>query len=198
MDTLLFDFWGTLAYLDEGEDFVDKIAVSLGISRENYTDFVIKVWYKENLTPEKFAVRLTNEFGRVPKSPLVNLLLSPLKRVKLYPDAIPNLDRLVRKYKLALVSDTTPIGKECANIVCIDDYFEDTFFSCDYGITKKEGLYGRVLRELKLEPSACVIIGNSMDSDYSLAERLKVRAILMDRADKQKGVRKIKELGELT
>ena len=197
MNTLLFDFWGTVAYLEEGRDFVAEIVYSLGITKVEYREFIIKTWYKENLTPEEFSVRLTTHFGKEPDINIVDLLFSPFERVKLYADVIPNLNRLSKNNELFLVSDTTNIGKKCAILTEMEMYFGKIFFSCDYGITKREGLYEVVIGELACRPSECIVLGNSINSDYLMAERIGAQAILVDRKNEHKGFRKIITLDEL-
>jgi len=197
MDSLLFDFWGTLAYLEYGRDFIAEIASSLDITESEYKEFVVEKWHKEDLSPEEFAIKLSDHFGKSPAKNLVTLLSIPIERIKLYTDVIPNLNRLVKEYKLALVSDTTNIGKKCVCHTEMEKYFENIFFSCDYGITKREGLYEVAIRKLEIEPWACTIIGNSVNSDYAIAKKIGARGILIDRKNQHKGVRKIITLWEL-
>lgn len=197
MNLLLFDFWGTLAYLEEGRDFIAEIASLLDITKSEYKEFVVERGYKEGLSPEEFAVKLSDHFGKSPTTNLVTLLSTPIERVKLYPDVVQNLNRLAEGYRLALVSDTTKIGKECASRTKMERYFGNMFFSCDYGITKKEGLYKLAIMELGIEPSNCTVIGNSMNSDYLMAQKMGSQAILIDRRNQHDGVRKVITLEEL-
>ena len=136
MKQLLFDLWGTLAYIEEGGDFVKEIAIVLGTTKSKYRAFVVNTWYKEGLTAEEFLQRASLEFRRNLDMSLIDLLLEPIKRVKLYPDVVPNLKKLMHEKRLFLVSDTTPIGGECINQLEITNYFESIHLSFEYGVTK--------------------------------------------------------------
>lgn len=197
MKALLFDLWGTLAYLEDGIDFVGEIALALGINKSKYIDFVVNTWYKEGLSPKGALERLSSKFGTKPDLNIIGLLYEPLKRARLYPDVIHNLERLRNQGMLVLVSDTTPVGRGCINKLNITNYFNSLHFSFDYGFTKKEGLYKKVIDELRLYPSNCIVIGNSMNSDYRQGVKIGAKSILVDRENKHKGVKKVLTLDEL-
>jgi len=44
---IVFDFWGTLAKLEDGPDFGEKISKALGISKKEYLCYVQENWFTE-------------------------------------------------------------------------------------------------------------------------------------------------------
>ena len=60
MGKIMFDFWGTLAYLEQGEDFGQVIANSLKISKKEYAQLVLDNWFinqRHHLFGHSFGLR---------------------------------------------------------------------------------------------------------------------------------------------
>lgn len=196
---IFFDFWGTLSYLEQGIDFGEEISKIFGIKKEEYLAFVEDVWFKRDVSPEQFALLLTTKFsgnesdiGR-----LIELIKNPLKRTQLYPETIKTLERLYPIYDLFIISDTSSVGKEAVKNLDLVRYFKRLFFSCDYNMRKNEGLYKRAFSELGIKPSECLVVGNSIKSDYEIPKNVGARALLLDREGKLEGLDLIRNLEEL-
>lgn len=196
---LFFDMWGTLAYLTGNVDIAGQISDILGIKKENYSKIVHNIWYKNNISSDIFAKYLIKEFKADQKNinSIVALLKCPIKKSKLYEDVPLNIKRLSSQYQIFLISDSSSIGKNAAKKLDLIKQFNQAFFSCDYRITKAEGLYEKAFSLSNLEPSQCMVIGNSEISDYILPKKLGADALLINRGSKRMKYKSISGLGDL-
>ena len=71
MGKIMFDFWGTLAYLEQGEDFGQVIANSLKISKKEYAQLVLDNWFINNISSEEFAKLLVKK-SNIDPVPILN------------------------------------------------------------------------------------------------------------------------------
>ena len=202
MKNMLFDFWGTLAYLTPGEDFGAIISNTLGIDKERYLEFVKSCWFTERLSSVDFAKALIEKFSKPRKDlehSLVEYIESPIYRAKLYPEVSKVLHNLSLNKNLYLVSDTSSIGKQIIENLDILKFFNQTFLSFEHGLTKKEGLYNLVFKTILAKYEDVMVIGDSLESDYYLPRQLGVRSLLVDRNEKYAHTEfdRIKSLNEL-
>lgn len=197
MKDLLIDLFGTLTYLAPGEDFGLAIAEILGISKERYLDYT-KSWFRKELTAEEFADMMIRDLGtNTDKREIVKWIRNPLSRARLYPEVTESLSRLKRKKVLYLVSDTSSLGREIINNLGLESYFSKLFLSCEYGKTKKEGLYEIVFKEIKKDPKECTVVGDSLEADFNIPLKLGANTILLDRENKFSNYKRISSLREL-
>ncbi len=199
MEKIVFDLWGTLAYLRPGEDFGIAIAKELGVKKEDYHNLVKKFWFRRNLEAKEFAKILVNETesDNVSLEYLTKQIQSPYGRHALYQDSVKSLERLSQDRELLLVSDTSSLGKQMFYDLEICSFFNRLYFSCDEGKIKEKGLYSQVLKDLEIFPQEMLVIGDSQKADYNLPLSLGFRAILLDRNNKCSEGQSIENLGEL-
>lgn len=100
-------------------------------------------------------------------------------RLQLYPDVKKTLDKLKKKYRMAAVSDGQRLWAEAElYAVGLADYFDPVIVSSDYGYRKPDaGMFKKALKEMKLEPSEVIFIGNDMYRDVSGACNLGIKTI---------------------
>jgi putative hydrolase of the HAD superfamily len=101
------------------------------------------------------------------------------KRLELYPDVIPSLDKLKMRYPLALVSDAQPcFALPEMQLVGLNGFFSPIVISAHYGYRKPDRrLFLHALVELKVEPSEAIYIGNDMFRDIYGANQLGIKTI---------------------
>jgi len=199
MEKLVFDLWGTLAYLKPGEDFGIAIAKELEIKKEDYHNLVKQFWFKKDISAEEFARILIEQTGKRHGSAdyLTRQILSPYGRQALFPETRNALDRLAKAKELFLVSDTSSLGKKMFYELGISDFFKGVYFSCKEGLTKEEGLYYKVFDIMRVQPKDVVIIGDSLRSDYEIPLSLGSNALLLDRNGSFPEVKRISSLEDL-
>ncbi len=198
MGRIIFDFWGTLAYLEQGEDFGQGIANALNISKQEYTKIVMNHWFTRNQTAQEFARFLVaSKHAAESLIPyLTGLIESPIPRARLFPDANPSLERLSADNQLYLVSDTSSIGERIIDSLKVRSYFKGVYLSNRFGQTKSNGLFERVFEEIG-DASNILVVGDSVESDYLIPRKLGARSLLMDRSGKHSGFDTIKTLEEI-
>ncbi|MEK6900353.1 MAG: HAD family hydrolase, partial [Nanoarchaeota archaeon] len=115
-------------------------------------------------------------------------------------EVLSELESLQKKYKLILVSNT-----DCFSIGQVLDkfqlrnYFTDIFLSCDVGMIKTdEKFLLDVLEKAGIDAKDCVVVGDSILSDMEAAKAVDIKAVLLDRKERQHFHPKIKNLKELS
>ena len=87
--------------------------------------------------------------------------------------------------KIVIISDMYLDKEHLKKILINSGYNIDEvamFISSEYGCTKRNGgLYGRVLKEMKVNPDEMMMIGDNWISDYLIPKRLGIRATLYKR-----------------
>lgn len=195
MGNIIFDFWGTLAYLTNGPDFGKEISKLVRIKKEEFHKLVKKYWFKREISPEEFAkLLITKTNSQVNIEDLVYWIENPISRARLYDEVTSSLERLRKKNDLYLVSDASTVGKIIINNLNITHYFQQVVLSCENGITKSEGLYNTFFRTKCIDRINTLVIGDSLPLDYDIPIKLGVKAILIDREKKLRGYDAINSL----
>ena len=105
-----------------------------------------------------------------------------------YDDALPFLESVTdRKIPIALVSNTIfglgPLWEER-----LAKWFSVRVLSRDFGYVKPHpGIFLEAARELRVDPRDCAFVGDLLLSDVWGAQRVGMRAILLDRGDEEQG-----------
>jgi len=96
-------------------------------------------------------------------------------------NAIHVLEKLGKKYRLILCSDTTGVAKEVVKKFNIEKYFTELFYSCDTGSLKSERkFWAEALSNFpSSEPSEFLVIGDSPRSDVYWPKRLGMHTMLI-------------------
>jgi putative hydrolase of the HAD superfamily len=113
-----------------------------------------------------------------------------LRRQKhiVYPDAIPALERLYRRYSLGLLTNGTPdLQRRKIEGACLAGYFDHTLISGDIGIGKPDRrVFDMILDRMKAKGETTLMIGNSMSSDIRGAQGAGIRAVWINRTGKSR------------
>lgn len=199
MKNIFFDLWGTLIYLEPGEDFIFRIAEKIGLNKQNYMEQVKSIWYRQNISPEEFADYLLKRFdAKSSNDEIVSWLRNPIERARLFPEVLTSLTRLKEDNELYLVSDTGSVGREIIGNLDLERFFSMIFLSNERGITKKEGLYKLSFDKANKKPSDCLVIGDSLERDYKIPLNLKAKTILIDRYNRYSAYDCIRTLEEIS
>lgn len=203
---LSFDFDGTLT----SEDF-DKIIWNIEMPKlyaaknkltiKEAEDKVFSEYYRA-LYVEKVHnwTDIAMWFKRLGLTDYKSLMENLKHRILIFPDVIPVLEKLKKKYKLIII---TASEEKFFNLkldsIGIREYFD---YFCvapnQFGVHRKDiNAYKHVINQLKLKPSEILHIGDRNDEDYAMARSVGMHALLLDRTEKRVGVDVIHSLKEL-
>jgi putative hydrolase of the HAD superfamily len=155
------------------------ISAGLRISKKKGLKILFRLYMKYGLEYQKiFQVFLKKVIGKIDYGIMASGIVA-YRRVKEhllypYPNALPVLNKLKKKYKLVILSDAPRI-QAWIRLVAMGLY--DKF---DYVITfddtkvrkpdRRPFLYA--LKKLKLKPEECVMVGDSLKRDIAPAKKL--------------------------
>jgi putative hydrolase of the HAD superfamily len=93
------------------------------------------------------------------------------------------LQKLIGRYKLAVICDTDASGKSVREIMKkgrILEYFDAVIVSSEVGVTKPdEKIFRIALNKLSLQPSEAIMVGNRISRDIVGGNKLGMRTILV-------------------
>ena len=110
----------------------------------------------------------------------------PLHRRRLnvvYEDALPMLERLRPRYRLALLTNGAPdLQREKLAGAGLAHWFDEVLVSGDIGFGKPNPrVYETMLTRLDVAPDEALMIGNSLHSDIAGAQAAGIRAVWVNR-----------------
>lgn len=202
---IIFDFWGTL--VENGVwSPIKQVKQILAIDTP-FSEYVVRM---EKAMMTSTFPSLKDAFEKVCKEfevPCTEAKMEQLIGVwnrswmlaKPYEEVKEELEKLQKRYLLILVSNT-----DCFSINQVLDkfqlraYFGQIFLSYQMGTIKtEEDFLKKILKEIKLKAEDCVMVGDSILSDAEAAKNAGIKAILIDRKDRQEFEPKIRNLKEL-
>lgn len=102
--------------------------------------------------------------------------------IELYEDVIPTLSILKKKYSLGILSNGNSYPELCG----LDDMFQFTVFSQDYGMEKPDPLIFEVaLKEANCTKEQLIHIGDSLETDIAGANKAGIQSIWINREQKE-------------
>lgn len=103
----------------------------------------------------------------------------------LFPDVQPNLLRLQKRYRLALITNgATDIQLEKIQSANLGDYFDYIVISGRVGKGKPDPeVFNIALKHLTIDAASAVMVGDNLDRDIFGAKRLGIKGIWMNRFD---------------
>ena len=173
------------------EDFYKKrnqIEYSLGEENHNngydyeftYESVILKLYEFINDNTIEYK-----EFYRICEETEINIESNVLYPNK---DIIDLIKKNYKNKKIICVSDMYLSKKMIYEIfknLDIDKYISNIYVSCEYLNNKKSGiLYDIVLKDLKIKPEDCIMIGDNINSDYNIPKEKGIEAIHLDRKEK--------------
>ena len=174
IEAVIFDLYGTLLDLPVDTRPFAKIA-----KRGDQSQFrsAIRVALTTNHgTLEDFAKRIDQP--RPADLPQLDAALqNDLDHVRLFPDAIPTLEKLRQKGLLtAVISNLATPYKRPFFALQLNSLFDVTLFSCDCGLVKPNPrIYQLALKQLGRRPSQTMMIGDSLQADVAGPSKLGIQ-----------------------
>ncbi|MHA1123152.1 MAG: HAD family hydrolase, partial [Candidatus Heimdallarchaeota archaeon] len=102
--------------------------------------------------------------------------------IELYEDVLPTLSTLKKKYSLGILSNGNSYPELCG----LDEMFQFTVFSQDYGMEKPDPLIFEVaLKEANCTKQQIIHIGDSLESDIAGANNAGIRCVWINREQKE-------------
>ncbi|MCD6319027.1 HAD family hydrolase, partial [Candidatus Aerophobetes bacterium] len=133
-------------------------------------------WYTLDFWLDYFSLGVKQE----------ELLQRYANTVSLYPDVVPTLNNLSKKYTLIVCSGMSrefiDVKLKKENIV---KYFNHIFSAVsNFNLTKKEPyFYEKVCQELNVKPSHLIHIGDNYELDYLVPKKIGIKAFYLDRTN---------------
>ncbi len=160
------------------------IKAGLKINKENGLKIMFQLYSEYGFEYQKiFEVFLKKVLGRIDYGIMASGIVA-YRRVKEgllypYPNVVPTLNRLKKKYKLAILSDA-PKFQAWIRLASmgIQNKFDIVATFNDTRIRKpgiKPFMY--VLKKLKLKPEECVMVGDSLKRDIAPAKKLGFKTV---------------------
>jgi len=160
------------------------ISAGLKIKKEKGLNIMFHLYSQYGYEYQKiFQVFMRKVLGRIDYGIMASGIVA-YRRVKeglLYPyqNVVPTLNRLKKKYKLAILSDAPKIQAWIRLAAMqIQDKF-DIVITFDETKSKKPTLkpFLYILKKLRLRPEECVMIGDSLKRDIAPAKRLGFKTV---------------------
>lgn len=202
---ILFDFWGTL--VENGVWSPTKQVKNILQINLPFSEYVVRM--ERAMMAQKFD-SLQEAFENVCKEfnvecpsdrmeQLIGMWNKSWMLAKPYEDVVPALERLKEKYKLILVSNTDAVSiLRVLDKFKMNDLFDKKYLSYEIGMIKTDKNFLKlVVDEMGLSVEDFVLVGDSMQSDMQPAERIGMKAILIDRKESRDYSPRIKTLEEL-
>ncbi|MFH1107529.1 MAG: HAD family hydrolase [Candidatus Micrarchaeota archaeon] len=125
------------------------------------------------------------------------LLRAARHEIRLFPDTLPSLRRLGRRFPLIIISNATRDFVDLKlEVDGLGGHFSRTFSGpSDFGCVKgSAGFYAKVCRRLKLRPSDIAHVGDNYEFDFLAAREAGVEAYYLRRTGKRTGGRTVRSL----
>ena len=155
------------------------ISSGLKIGKKRGMRILFQLYHKHGLEYQRiFQVFMRKVHGRIDYAIMASGIVA-YRRVKEgllypYPNVVPTLNRLKRKYKLVILSDAPRIQAWIRLVAMnIQDKFDHVITFDDTGVKKpgkKPFLYA--LKKLKLNPNECLMVGDSLKRDMAPSKKL--------------------------
>lgn len=195
MKTLIFDFYGTLAYPSKPthpyhqlfRNFSDK-----GISYRAFTELVMTQNFG-SLAEMATSLGISEQNFEQ----LEHALIQEVQSVILFEEVAEVLEELSKQTDLYLLSNLATPYKSPFYILGLDEWIKQPFFSCDMGFIKPQAAaFEHVLFAINKTPDEVIMIGDSLNADFLGAKKHGMEAIWLQR-NQRKGEITIQSLEEL-
>jgi len=118
-------------------------------------------------------------------------------KIKLYPDVLPALKRLKKKFPLIIITGM-PTELLTPKLKKIGNYFVHSFSTIsEFKNVKTPSVYLKICQKLKVSPEKILHIGDHWEFDYLYPRGIGIKTIFIDRENEKKGEWIIKDLREL-
>lgn len=181
---IIFDLWNTLVY-DSSKENHENITKLLGFeNRQEFWDYCDANFFGRKLTFYQFLEEFIKE-KELPEEnfeKIKNLWEDSQNYVNIFPEVKDVLERLKKKYKLVIVSNS---AEEEANLALekfdLKKYFDYIVISCQVELAKPNPkIFQLVLDHFKVKPEEIILVGDNLEMDIVPARILGIKGILVD------------------
>ena len=173
---LFFDLFDTLIKVDRGylEKYFDSEIDLLGdkgiLKNSKMTISEIVSKYPESLV--KYSLEeMVNYYDKVMSDSIINV----------NKDILDILDSLKNAgYRLCIISDAAYVDIKDFKISPLANYFDDTVFSCEHGITKPDKRIYEIAMEKMGNPNQSIFIGDGGHDELVGAKKVGMKTIKVD------------------
>ena len=171
---LLFDLFGTLVGIKSKTKPYLKLAQHL-----NYDEITTTNLINDVITNNYFHLPDYIKISSSAHNEFLNNLDVELKSIS-YLDGIKNMLEILDKNNLYLISNiSTPYKNYVKEVLCMEKYFNKTFFSCDHGMRKPDvNFFNLIIDEIGCDKNDIIMIGDSYKSDIIGAKNAGIKSIL--------------------
>lgn len=185
---IVFDLWNTLVW-DDSEDIQEEIASALMFpDRKSFWKYCDKHFFDKKQKFTDFLTQLakTRDLDKKTTDRIVELWIGSRKNTRVYPHTIPTLEKLKKRYKLVLLSNTAyEEGNMALEKFNLRKYFDVIIISCEIGLAKPNPEFFKlVLNRFNVEPFEVCIIGDDYELDIIPSKKIGFKTILLDRKNK--------------
>ena len=202
---ILFDFWGTL--VENGVWSPTKQVKNILQINLPFSEYIVRM--ERAMMARKYD-SLKDSFENVCKEfnvecpeermeELIGMWNKSWMLAKPYGEVMRILGLLQEKYKLILVSNTDAFSvQRVLEKFKMEEFFEKKYLSYEVGMIKTDKNFLKlVVDKAGVSVEDCVIVGDSLQSDIQPAERIGMKAILIDRKGRREFSPSVKTLDEL-
>ncbi len=201
---IFFDVGGTICRssnsIEEKPSFKKVLA---NLTHRSATDFNVKkqdyLW-TSSLSKKELILRLCRDLKIDDWETLYKRLSTHSYKVSLYKDVKPCLKKLSAKYKLGILSNTTPWTALDHHKLRIGRYVKMSIFSCKVGVAKPDiKIFIYAQEKMGLDAQELLYVGDSFEHDVEPALKAGWKAVLLcrDKNIKNSSVPIISDLSEL-
>ena len=209
---VLFDLWGTLGFSRDKKRFLHYVKLLAGFPVEEHGGKFSEIYEnemhrKKHPDPESELRALFRGLKYSPSKSEFRKALYLYGKMRadiaLYPETKRVLAELKsRGFALCLVSNTSSFQSSAPKRLGISKFLDASIVSAEVGAIKPaKKIFLAALRELKLEPADCIMVGDKPRTDIDGATKSGMRAILIDRIGRHSSaegaIAKISSLEEL-
>ena len=181
---IVFDLWNTLIY-DSSKENHEKIASLLGFeNRQEFWDYCDSHFFHRNQKFYDFLKELIGE-KNLPEETfdkIKELWEDSKNYVNVFPETIFTLERLKKKHKLAIISNSAEEeANESLEKLNLKKYFDYIVLSCKVELAKPDPrIFQLALDHFDVNGEECVMIGDNLEVDIVPARMLGFRTFLVD------------------
>jgi HAD superfamily hydrolase (TIGR01549 family) len=155
-----FDTGGTLLET-QTSGFCTRLIGSLGYSIDEVRPLLEKYFFTTKASMDESL----REFCNVLNIPLASVdydVLMVIRNNRIYEDVLLTLERLLKRYRMAILSNSTPWESVDLHELGVDDFMEAIFYSFEIGVAKPHlEAFKAVERALNVEPESVIMVGDS-------------------------------------
>ena len=202
---ILFDFWGTL--VEQGVwSPVKQVKNILGMGMP-FSDYITRM--ETSFMTQEFPnlkegfENMYLEFGLTPQPDQIEELIGLWNKswmlAEPYAETLEVLKRLRENHQIILICNADAFSvNQVLDKFGMREVFDKIFFSYEMGLIKTDKLFMKtILNQLGLEPSDCLLVGDSIQSDIIPGRRADLEVVLVDRKNNRNFHPKIKNLNDL-